>query len=131
MEQAYAQTYGGWENIVNGGNPDIAWKLLTGELRQPLQTVHTMSDSMMLFHIERGLDNDHAVFVTSHDNITDTSGVTLVENHAYIAVRVNDDPNTGAPVSVTLYNPHGKEVNLPIDRLNENIAQISYGEVPQ
>jgi hypothetical protein len=34
----------------------------------------------------------------------------------------------GAPKQVTLYNSWGSEVEVPFDRLNENIARVVVGE---
>jgi len=132
LEQAFAQTQGGYANIDEGGHADRTWEWMTGvdasfeDLQGPF---FQSTDQEVADAIDAALGDNKSVMLGTV--VTPGDSTILVGNHAYSLSSV-DRNGAGEITAILLYNPHGQMVGtaIPVDRFNENFAFLYTGDEP-
>ena len=119
LEKAFAQLYGGYAGIQNGGNPVIATETLTGQPGLFLSP-GTLTAASLAQNIASG---DLVTFDTGSP-----SGFGLVANHSYFLEGLQ---NVGGIPEVQLGNPWGfsQPSLIPVSAIASSFVEIDVGKV--
>jgi hypothetical protein len=133
LEQAYAQSKGGYASIDNGEHVDLVWTALTGR-NAWRHDVRASTDAQIAQIISEAVQADKVVILG-----TKPGAPWLVGNHAYY-VRQDSSDAAGIVTKLFLYNPwarhpevqglDGDQETIVVAQFSANLSWVYVGDRP-